>query len=498
MTSSCQAGIMFGDNHDIPAYRWWDKSKKKLYVSASDATELNNRYAHGHGLIRQGSSIMNMMDGDAEKSMFTMANMFEAGEEENRRRAEDVALLCLDPFFLLRALALFFVSVVRELWQGWRQKRNNVEPRLNRLADWYPFVRAGTCSIMRDMAANLAILDMMRGAPTIYMLYLGYDEVAHHSGPWTSDAFGELKRLDKTFARIKHIVDTKAVRPYDFIILSDHGQSFGATFKQRYGLSIKDFISQHLPEGTTIAANIGGDRGAMGLQGVAGEMQNVQDSGAGNAFSRSVASGGQKLAQRGADVTDVAEMGPEAAVTAYGSGNAAQVYFHNEDRKILLSELNRDFPGVVDALVAHEGIGLVVGYADDGTAVAMGKGGSRNVHTGEVVGVDPLIAYAPDSGYGACSLDNRVWQVKRVMDFPSAGDLWLISTHYPDGTVAALEELIGNHGGMGGPQTDAFIFHPPTMEVPETRASIDVFDILNGYRPHLPESQASMNGADET
>ena len=69
------------------------------------------------------------------------------------------------------------------------------------MKEWYPFVRAGTCSILRDMSAQIAIMDMMRGAPSIYMLYLGYDEVAHHSGPWTSDAFGELKRLDKTFAR---------------------------------------------------------------------------------------------------------------------------------------------------------------------------------------------------------------------------------------------------------------------------------------------------------
>ena len=49
MTSACQAGIMFGDNYDIPAYRWYDKSKQKLYVSADDATELNARYAHGQG-----------------------------------------------------------------------------------------------------------------------------------------------------------------------------------------------------------------------------------------------------------------------------------------------------------------------------------------------------------------------------------------------------------------------------------------------------------------
>ncbi len=93
MTSACQAGIMYGDNDDIPAYRWYDKDKQKLYVSSSDATELNHRYGHGQGLMRHGSSIMNMFTGDAEKSMFVMANMFDASEDESRRRSQDVAML---------------------------------------------------------------------------------------------------------------------------------------------------------------------------------------------------------------------------------------------------------------------------------------------------------------------------------------------------------------------------------------------------------------------
>ena len=131
---------MFGDNHDIPAYRWYDKAQGKLYVSADDATELNARYAHGQGLMRHGSSIMNMLNGDAEKSMFTMANMFDADEAERKRRANDVALLMLNPYFLTRALAIFFGEVVRELWEAWQQKRRNVQPRLNRLEHFYPFV----------------------------------------------------------------------------------------------------------------------------------------------------------------------------------------------------------------------------------------------------------------------------------------------------------------------------------------------------------------------
>jgi uncharacterized membrane protein YvlD (DUF360 family) len=482
MTSACQAGILFGDNFDIPAYRWYDKSKQKLYVSAADATELNARYARGQGLMRNGSSVMNMFDGDAEKSMFTMANMMEAGADEKKRRADDITLLMLDPYFLTNALALFIWEIGRELWEAWRQKRNNVQPRLNRLKHWYPFVRAAMCTLMRDISTNIAIMDMMRGAPSIYMLYLGYDEVAHHSGPWTDDAFGDLKRLDRTLARLRNVAKERAPRAYDLILLSDHGQSFGPTFAQRYGLSIKEYIEQVMPQGISVSQSFGGDTGAMGLTGLAGELSNVSTSDSGNAFDRSLAKQGHKLANKGVAEGVVVVEGAPASVTAYGSGNAAQVYFDLYPRKIKLSELEAAYPGTVQAIVQHDGIGLVLGYEDDDTVLVMGKTGARNLHTSEVTGEDPLIPYAPASGHGAATIEKRIWQLKRVMDFPSAGDLWLISTVYPDGTVAALEELIGNHGGVGGEQTDAFLFHPPDMEVPDTRNSIDVHFILDKHR----------------
>ena len=132
-TSACQAGIMFGDNYDIPAFRWYDKDKQKLYVSASDATEINSRYAKGNGLMRGGTSISNMMNGDAAKSLLTLADLRTADAAQKKRRAQDIYLLMLNPYFLMRAIVLFFVEVVRELWQGWRQARNDVQPRLNRL-----------------------------------------------------------------------------------------------------------------------------------------------------------------------------------------------------------------------------------------------------------------------------------------------------------------------------------------------------------------------------
>ena len=96
--------------------------------------------------------------------------------------------------------------------KGWQQRRHDVTPRLNRLHGFYPFVRAATSVILRDLGASFTVMDILRGSPSIYVTWPGYDEVAHHSGPWTSDAFNELARYD-------HIIDTRAP--------DDQGESAG-------------------------------------------------------------------------------------------------------------------------------------------------------------------------------------------------------------------------------------------------------------------------------
>ena len=254
---------------------------------------------------------------------------------------------------------------------------------------------------MRDIAANLTMLDIIRGAPAIYVTWPGYDEVAHHSGPWTSDAFKVLATYDQIIARIRRTIQEKAPRPYDLIILSDHGQSFGATFKQRYGLSLKEFIEQQLPQGTTVAQSIGGDTGVTSLTAASGELANIQQSRAsaasvGARWPSAARSCSIKSARQQEEMAGDPGHDQPAQVTAYGSGNLAQVYFDLYPRKITLSELNAAYPGMVDALVQHEGIGMVCGYDDDGVPVALGKDGTRNLHTGEVTGEDPLQPYAPD------------------------------------------------------------------------------------------------------
>src|SRR5205814_9225145 len=66
MTSSGQAGILHGNNAQIPAFRWYEKASRRLMVSnhPEDARVIEQRQSTGHGLLRtQGSSLGNLPGG---------------------------------------------------------------------------------------------------------------------------------------------------------------------------------------------------------------------------------------------------------------------------------------------------------------------------------------------------------------------------------------------------------------------------------------------------
>jgi uncharacterized membrane protein YvlD (DUF360 family) len=469
-TPACQAGILQGNNDNMPAFRWLDKETNRMMAGGPQMAELEPVLSNGKGLLEGGTSISNMFSGDAEKSILTMTKIKADTEEEKKKRAKDMYLLMRNPYFFMRVLALFFVDVVRELWQYWQQSNKDVQPRLNRLHKGYPFLRAATNVFLRDVGAYFTILEIVRGTPAIYTLFAGYDEVAHHSGPWTTDAMQVLNHFDQTVSKILLFVDRNAPRPYEFILLSDHGQSFGATFEQRYGLSITEYVQSLLPEGTQTAETGGGDDGTIGVTAMMNELENMQDENVTGRVGTAVVDRTRRVIKNNLEQQPGIEEVEPANMTLCYSGNLAQVYFDLKPHKLTLKELNEAFPGMVDEIVGHDGVGFVVAYEDNGQPVVFGKNGARNLHTGDILGEDPLEQYGDP--------ELRAWQVRRVVDFPHSGDLTLNSPYYPDGTVAAYEELIGSHGGLGGEQTDAFIFHPGDMEIPPTRNSNEIMSIL--------------------
>jgi predicted AlkP superfamily pyrophosphatase or phosphodiesterase len=122
----------------------------------------------------------------------------------------------------------------------------DVQPRIHRTFK-YALVRAGTTVFLQEASLFMLLADMFQGMPTVYSTLFAYDEVAHHSGIMRPDAFKVLKTLDHLFAQLQRAAQ-RAPRPYHLVVLSDHGQSQGATFKQRYGQSLEELVEHLMAE----------------------------------------------------------------------------------------------------------------------------------------------------------------------------------------------------------------------------------------------------------
>jgi hypothetical protein len=134
------------------------------------------------------------------------------------------------------------------------------------------------------------------------------------------------------------------------------------------------------------------------------------------------------------------------------------VYFTTRPGRLSLEEIDVLHPGLVAALAAHEGVGFVMVRSSAHGPVAIGPRGRRWLDGDRVEGTDPL---APFGRHAADDL-------RRLDGMANVGDLVLNSRlDHDTQEVAAFEELVGSHGGLGGWQTRAFVLYPSTWATPE-------------------------------
>ena len=253
-TGASQAGILLGSNEDIPAFRWVEKETGRLMTCSApaDCAEIEARHASGRGLlIDGGASRGNLLSGEADEVILTVSRM-EAEKQANPGYRPFLA----NGFNVTRALVLFGWEVILELLAATRQRRRDIRPRGHR-GGYYPFLRAALCVVVRDLIVFGVLTDMMSGRPAVYATFSSYDEVAHHSGLERTDTMEALYELDEHFGRIARAC-RYAPRPYKLVVLSDHGQTQGATFKQRNGYGLDELVERSLETGT-VSRLTGGD-----------------------------------------------------------------------------------------------------------------------------------------------------------------------------------------------------------------------------------------------
>jgi uncharacterized membrane protein YvlD (DUF360 family) len=444
-TGASQAGILLGSNDDIPAFRWVEKENAKLVACSGppDCAEIERRHASGRGLLADGgASRGNLLSGEAEHVILTVSRI-----DAEKRSNPGYRAFFANGFNVVRVLVLFGWEVLLEWSAADRAKRRDVRPRGHR-GGLYPFMRAALCVVVRDLIVYGVLTDMMKGRPAIYATFSSYDEVAHHSGLERGDTLEALRKLDQQFGRIER-ARPYAARPYEIVVLSDHGQTQGATFKQRNGYGLDELVERSLARGAVTSVGGGDEQGAV----------------VGNAAAEAT---GKKKKRPKNDVSD-------KDVVVLGSGNLGLVYLMEKRRRLTLEEIEARHPRLLQALRDHPHIGWLLVRSEQDGPVALGADGMHFLAEGRVEGDDPLASFSP----------NAPQHLLRTDGFEHVADIMVGSFYDPDlDEGCAFEELISFHGGIGGVQTRPFLLYPAALPIPDEPivGAAAVHDLLSDWR----------------
>jgi uncharacterized membrane protein YvlD (DUF360 family) len=457
MTSGSQAGILHGNNDGIPAFRWYERDRKHLMASSNpvDAQLIVSRVSNGEGLLsNNGASICNLMTGDATRSYLTTASIKAEGGGIGDSQA--FMSFFFSPSGYLRSFTLFLGELFKEMIQARRTRRAGVRPQMHRGLK-YAGMRAASNVILRDVNVALIIEEMYRGANVIYADFTDYDELAHHCGPERVESFEALDGVDRAIASLVKATE-EAPRPYKFVVLSDHGQSLGETFLQRYKVTLGEYVRSLMSGRATVIETTTKAEGSVFVNSFLSEI--TQSQGVGPSVARAALKSRTTdgVVDLDADEAPPPTIADESSIAVVGSGNLGLVWFTGNEHRLTAEEIEERHPGLVAAVAGHPGVAMLLVRSSERGAVVLGPKGTRFLDEDVVEGEDPTTLFGP----------HTIMSLKREDEMVHAPDLLLVSQYDPElGEVAAFEELIGSHGGLGGPQTEPFILHPVEWQLDE-------------------------------
>jgi hypothetical protein len=237
-------------------------------------------------------------------------------------------------------------------------------------------------------------------------------------------------------------------------VLSDHGQTQGATFKQRNGYGLDELVGRSLESGA-VSTVADGDENHSNI---------------GNAVSEATGSTAKKKRPKN-DVSD-------KEVVVLGSGNLGLVYLMGERRRLTREEIDERHPRLLPALREHPHVGWLLVRSERDGPLALGARGTHYLAEGRVEGEDPLAHFSA----------NAPAHLLRTDGFEHVADIMVGSFYDPAlDEGCAFEELISFHGGIGGAQTRPFLLAPAHLPLPEEPivGAAAVHTVLAGWRRRL-------------
>lgn len=451
-TPAAQGALFYGDDGGIPAFRWFEKESGRL-LSCNDPDDVQyfreRLFGDAEGMLKGGSSYCNILDGGAERSVFTVSSPHPQTLFGRFGGVRIVLLIFLHP---LRVLRMAGATVV-EYFTNLLDRRHFLRTRPWRPSEGlFPFIRIFCNVILRELQTFGVIADIYAGVPAIYTTYSGYDELAHHFGPGSRPALKNLKYTDMRIGEIMRMLRHAPGARYELILLSDHGQTPGYPFRDRFGATLGEAVSAFLRENQQAAVSEGPLEFTRVQLGYLKEELEAHPPGWRHRLYAATKNAMQRRIRELVPETIKVDEGGGVVITY--SSSLAHLYVTGERRRLSWREVDAAYPLLLRFLQTHKGIGFVAARGEGEEICLFHRGGRLCV----IPGANPPekdLAFLRPYGEPKAILG----QLCRFADGPFCGDLVLFGA-YDGESVACFDDQVGGHGTVGGEQGRPFLILP--------------------------------------
>jgi hypothetical protein len=459
-TPAAQSTIFYGNDHGIPAFRWFEKATGQI-ISCNDLDHVQlfreKLFGGEKGVLAGGSSYSNILDGGATRSIFTVSSPH---PQTLFGRLGGLRFLLIMLFSPLRTCRMFLATLI----EFWANRKDEWYHR--RKAKWqtrqglFPLIRIFCNVILRELQTFGVISDVYTGVPRIYTTYSGYDEIAHHFGPESWPALKNLQYIDRRIAEIIRAIEHVSGADYLLVILSDHGQTPGYPFQNRFGATLGDAVSAFLQEKQFASVSSGP------LEVSTAQIELLQDEL--NARPRSWR---QRLyrhtknylqAQIHDLVPETLKFDPYGGVVITYSSSLAHLYITGSTQRLSWKGVEESQPLLLRFLQRHKGIGFVIAKGEAQNEVCIFHAGGRLDLAPESITTQGEREFLRP--YGVPEL--LIEELYRFGRGKLCGDLILFGALDEEG-LACFDDQVGGHGSVGGEQSRPFLILPlghPALE----------------------------------
>ena len=463
-TPYCQAGIFHGENDGIPAFRFYDKSARRLITcNAPDGVQYIRDRISTPGALAGGSSYVNLLDGDAQTIAFTVATREKMSVYQRLGGTRMALLIAIHPIRIVRMLGQSILEWLREEWE---RARGELLGRVTHSEGIFPLVRIFSNVIVRELQTMAILLDVYLGVPIIYSTFMQYDELAHHFGPSSRSALADLRRTDSRISEIWRMARVGGGRGYDLVVLSDHGMTRSESYRVKFGESLGATVQRFLTDEALISQSERSEYSDVGAGIVEAVVQATPPRMA--RFRRMLRRlrdwVRSRYGLREIILPEKYRVDTKHDVIVTYSSCLALVYFAADAEQLSLEAIIGD-PArrrLYAALVGHPGIGLVLTRTAGGVHAESAKGTAtlRDELVTVVSGSNPLEPYGTES--------YQLRAIESLVNQPNCGDCVLFGA-FNGYEIISFDDQIGAHGSAGGDQVYPFLITPKGLVAADER-----------------------------